>query len=146
MPRWPEMTLEERFWSKVNKEGPIPDCSPGLGPCWIWMGVKRPNGYGTFHVNRRRVGAHRFSWELTNGKIPDGLELDHLCRIRWCVNPKHLEPVTRRVNFLRGESKWARTHITGICQRGHKALRVTPAGTQACIECIHMKNARRKKL
>ena len=70
-----------------------------LTPCWIWLGAKDPLGYGRF---RNRTIAYRFSYEQVKGSIPDGLELDHLCRVPSCVNPDHLEPVTHHENLLRG--------------------------------------------
>lgn len=74
------------------------------GPCWLWTGALNRYGYG--HISRgRRLGAvrvHRAVWELLVGPIADGLELDHVCRVRHCCNPDHLEPVTRAVNVARG--------------------------------------------
>ncbi len=68
--------------------------------CWLWAGFIHPkNGYGSYRMNGRTCGAHRASYELHVGPIPDGYDLDHLCRVRSCVNPSHLEPVTRRENL-----------------------------------------------
>jgi hypothetical protein len=69
--------------------------------CWEWQGHLDIGGYGTFSFNNKPVKAHRFSFEYHNGPIPKGLELDHLCRNRACVNPYHLEPVTRQINESR---------------------------------------------
>src|SRR5450755_3951408 len=79
---WP--TAEERFWARVDKQ---------TDGCWVWTGALR-TGYGTLSVSGKNVPAHRFSYELLVGIIPDGLQIDHLCRNRACVNPEHLEPVT----------------------------------------------------
>jgi hypothetical protein len=93
----------ERFWPKVNKTGPIPEAHPELGPCWIWTSARFGTGYGSFSLpGGIRIGAHCFSYNIAKGLIPKGLELDHLCRIHHCVNPEHLEPVTRRENTIRG--------------------------------------------
>jgi HNH endonuclease len=62
--------------------------------CWRWTGARHPEGYGIFRENGRRFLAHRWSYEHHVGPIPDDLQLDHLCRVRACVNPDHLEPVT----------------------------------------------------
>jgi hypothetical protein len=70
--------------------------------CWIWQLRKTSNGYGLVDVNRRVVLAHRHFYEQARGAIPAGLDLDHLCRTRACVNPEHLEPVTRTENARRG--------------------------------------------
>lgn len=85
-----EGTESERFWAKVNK----------TGDCWLWTGW-RTNGYGRFTTNGKNWRAHRFAFEEMRGPIPEGLQLDHLCRVRHCVNPDHLEPVTRQQNMLR---------------------------------------------
>jgi hypothetical protein len=70
-------TLEERFWERVNKNGPLPAHRPDLGPCWLWTGGKR-KGYGRFALTHsQEVQAHRFSYELVHG--PVGSQLDHLC-------------------------------------------------------------------
>jgi len=86
------------FWSKVDREtGPV---HPTLGRCWPWTGTKS-NGYGMFNAGEWRIGAHRFSYRLLVGEIPDGLQLDHLCRNPCCVRPDHLDPVTAKENTRR---------------------------------------------
>lgn len=83
MPRWPKQTLEQRFWSKVNRQ------SDG---CWLWTAANQVGGYGIFMLwnPKRLVRAHRLAWELTNGKIPDGLWVLHKCDNPCCVRPDHL--------------------------------------------------------
>lgn len=81
--------------------------------CWEWTGVLSHNGYGLVTVERRMRQVHRFVYELLSGPIPEGLQLDHLCRVRHCCNPEHLEPVTGAENIRRGVE--ARTH----CKQGH---------------------------
>lgn len=114
------MSAEARFWPKVDQNGPVPAHRPELGPCWLWTACKIRNGYGQLWAEGGAVYAHRFSYELFVGSIPEGLTLDHLCRVRHCVNPDHLEPVTNQENIARGDtysSGWNRekTH----CPAGH---------------------------
>jgi hypothetical protein len=85
---------EERFWPKVQK----------TDGCWLWTGAKS-KGYGSFRPDNKTNGwAHRFAYELLVGPIPDGLHIDHLCRVPACVNPAHMEIVTLVENVLRGNS------------------------------------------
>jgi hypothetical protein len=70
--------------------------------CWLWTGARTHAGYGLLTINYANHYAHRWSYELHVGPIPPGLDLDHLCRVRHCVNPEHLEPVTRKTNLNRG--------------------------------------------
>jgi HNH endonuclease len=134
----PEWTA--RFWVKVNKNGPIPQRRPELGPCWLWtasVNAKR-GGYGQFNLNGRTRRAHQVSYELGVGPVPDGAELDHLCRVTNCVNWHHLEAVTHRVNFLRGEHPTAVSVRTGSCWRGHEltpANTITRHGKRECRTC-----------
>ena len=102
----------ERFWAKVSK-----DDNSG---CWNWTAYKNPNGYGQFWFLGRDRLAHRVSFELMVGPIPSGKEIDHQCRNRACVNPKHLEAVTRKVNVIRGESNGAINSRKTHCPKGHE--------------------------
>lgn len=92
----PRVPFEDRFWAKVDKDA----------DCWEWRGSRNHKGYG---LARRRDGkgiqAHRLAYELTVGPIPEGLEIDHLCVNRGCVNPSHLEPVTHTENIRRGYAR-----------------------------------------
>jgi hypothetical protein len=107
----------ERFMAKVVKQD---------DGCWLWTGAKSKNGYGIAWDGTRTLVAHRFAYRHFVGAIPEGLDLDHLCRNRACVNPTHLEPVTRRVNALRGVAPTVLLHKAGMCKRGHL---MTPENT-----------------
>ena len=106
-----KLSNEQRFWPKVDKNG--------LNGCWVWVGLLNAYGYGEFNVNRRHLGAHRFSYTTIKGPIPEGLELDHLCRVPRCVNPDHLEAVTHQVNNMRGFSPSALAARKTHCPQGH---------------------------
>jgi hypothetical protein len=80
--------MSVRFWSKVNKDGPV--LRPELGPCWEWTASLVTGGYGGFSVRRRQTRAHRYSWEETNGPVPSGLFVLHRCDNPPCVRPSHL--------------------------------------------------------
>jgi hypothetical protein len=100
----------ERFWAKVNK----------TETCWLWNGARDANGYGRFYVGSRTIAlAHRVSYEMSVGPIPQGLHLDHICRVTSCVNPDHLEAVTPRENLLRGIGPSAINARRTQCKRGH---------------------------
>ncbi len=104
--------LERVFWSKVDKRGP--------NGCWMWTGGTGGSGYGRIYVGRREVAwAHRLSHELHKGAVPEGLQVDHLCRNKVCVNPDHLEAVTSRENTLRGVGPSAQNARKTHCRRGH---------------------------
>lgn len=132
-----------RFWNYVWR------CGDG---CWLWTG--RPNqrsGYAEFSAggDRLHVKAHRWAYEYFVGPIPDGLQLDHLCRVRHCVNPDHLEAVTQRENIMRGESFAARNAQKTRCYRGHpldgENLYIQPSnGGRFCRACVANNTKRRR--
>lgn len=87
------VTLEERMTARIDRQGD--------DECWPWLGSKTAKGYGHLVVNRKSVYGHRWSYENHVGPIPEGMEIDHLCRNQSCVNPAHLEPVTTAENLRR---------------------------------------------
>lgn len=100
-----------RFWSKVDISS----------ECWMWTAGRFDKGYGAFWLKERNqnIHAHIVAYWLLVGPVPEGLELDHICRNRACVNPNHLEPVTGRINLLRGETLAARFAAQTHCVHGH---------------------------
>lgn len=125
----PPKYTPELFWAKVNKNGPIPEWNPSLGPCWLWTGTPRKDGYGGLVYHQKPMLAHKVAY----GPIPVGLELDHLCHVRLCVRQSHLEPVTHLVNMSRGE-RTRRTH----CAKGHPYIEANIywyKGKRTCIAC-----------
>lgn len=129
-------TPEERFWPRVEF----------TGFCWLWTGHLVTDGYGSIYIDGKSRRVHRVAYEWLIGPIPEGLVLDHLCRVRRCVNPDHLEPVTDRVNILRGTAPTAVNALKIRCTRGHE---LTPENTymppsgryRACLTCIRLKSA-----
>ena len=142
-------TTEDRFWSKVNRDGPIPEFAPHLGQCWVWTRALDGKGYGKFTLLVegvwRFLQAHRVAYELLVGPVPEGLELDHRCRVRNCVRPAHLDPVTHEENQRRGMAGELKTH----CIHGHEyTLENTyrPPGkptSRACRTCMKIRSVTR---
>ena len=107
---------DERFWSKVDRNG--------RGGCWLWTASLNRYGYPNFGaVNGRPMAGHRYAYERLVGPIPAGLQLDHLCRVRRCVNPAHLEPVTPKENTRRGLRARMTHPLCPICSVLHAADR-----------------------
>ncbi len=104
----PKADTTQRFWDKVNK----------THSCWNWIGGKDSSGYGVFR-DKIITSSHRFSYQLHKDKIPNGLEIDHLCRNRSCVNPDHLEVVTHQENTKRGNAG-LHERIKTHCPQGHE--------------------------
>lgn len=105
----------QRLWSKVVQY-------PGESACWGWTDALSKAGYPYFSYGGRKgntVPAHRLLYELVIGPIPDGMDLDHLCRNRWCVRPVHQEPVNRSRNLLRGNTIAARNAKATHCPKRH---------------------------
>jgi len=134
---------QERFDRKVE---PVTESG-----CWIWTASVNHDGYGQFRRgNGKTCGAHKFSYEKHRGPIPPGMELDHLCRVRPCVNPYHLEPVSHKKNCLRGVGPTAVNAVKTACINGHL---FTPdntkpnsyPGTRDCRICIRRRNSEYKK-
>lgn len=118
----------ERFAAKVDKSG----------ECWQWTGATQAGGYGRFMVSSSPMTlilAHRFAYEQEHGFIAGDLTIDHLCRNTSCVNPAHLEPVTREENALRGSRNAAKTH----CDQGHE---FTEANTYVAPSRPHVRACR----
>jgi len=107
--------LPDRIERKISPE-------PNTG-CWLWAGGDAGEGYGASYHNKKVKRAHIVVYELLVGPVPQGLTLDHTCRVRCCVNPDHLEPVTRVVNIMRGEGACAKHARKTHCPQGHEYTR-----------------------
>lgn len=147
--------VAELFWRRVP-------CTPGPHACWPWVGKIDRHGYGALGArvegHKRTLRAHRVAYELLVAPIPEGLVIDHLCRVRHCVNPSHMEPVTVRVNTQRGNAGKSSTKPPGWmpvlaqrqiakthCDNGHE---FTPENTylrrgkwRACRACASERRA-----
>ncbi|MEV0526021.1 HNH endonuclease [Streptomyces sp. NPDC050439] len=124
------------FWVKINRAAP--------GGCWAWTGSRLPNGYGRITIARRDLYSHRVSYEIHKGQIPNGLHIDHLCRVRACCNPDHLEAVTCRENIMRSPIAPAainarKTH----CAKDHEFTAANTGqgsdGTRYCRTCARLR-------
>lgn len=131
-----ERTRAARFWSKVDK----------TETCWLWTGKLDRVGYGDRtigpgHDNAHRDFPHRIAYRLFVGPIPDGHEIDHLCRVRHCLRPDHLEVVTHAENMARGTWATAKT-----CRAGHpfseENVYLDPKGRRICRACNRERNRR----
>lgn len=139
-------SLEKKFEFYVERS--TEECSTWgaqLTGCWHWGGTLSENGYGLISGPQREgsdtpsstpIRAHRFSYETTHGPVPDGLEVDHRCRVRPCVNPAHLEAVTSQVNNLRGTSMAAVHAAKTRCPEGHEYDGSGSRGDRTCSRCI----------
>lgn len=140
---------EARFFSHVNKNGPIPEHNPELGKCWLWTGSLTDDGYGEFYCKGKTVKAYRWLYEREIGEVSEGMVLDHLCRNPACVNPLHLEPVTNRENILRGENPAAQNAKKRYCKRGHllEGDNVYPdkKGHRNCKICARLRAKERRE-
>ena len=128
--------LPDRFWAKVH---PVP-----LTGCWLWAGGN-VRGYGHFFWAGKTRKTHRVTYEEFVGPIPDGLHIDHLCRVPQCCNPDHLEAVTCRENLLRGDTWQARNARKTNCPAGHPYDAVhtyrRKGGGRSCLTCINRRSA-----
>lgn len=126
----------DRIRAKIEPGGP-------RGDCWIWTASTNASGYARISVSGRYQLAHRVAYELLVGPIPEGRQLDHLCRTRTCVNPAHLEPVTQRENSRRG----LRGDMTTHCPAGHAYAehgRRRERGSRDCRACARDRERRRR--
>lgn len=102
---------EADFWKRVNKNAP--------NGCWQWLGSQNGRGYAQWHIGGKTIYVHRYAYNMLVGEVPDGFIIDHLCRNRSCVNPKHMELVTQQENILRGVGISAQASLATHCPQGH---------------------------
>ena len=114
--------------------------------CWIWLGFVAKKGYGQIGVGDKIDLVHRVSYRYYNGEIPDGLVVDHLCDVRCCVNPAHLEAVTNGENIARTYRRGIKTHwgkLLTHCKRGHEFtkenLLASKRGRRICRTCSRLR-------
>jgi hypothetical protein len=124
-------STEDRFWAKVEA---MPT------GCWEWRASRDRDGYGRFRFPGCLRRSHRLAYEWLVGEIPEGLQLDHLCRNTACVNPTHLEPVTSKENTRRGLRPRLPNRAVTHCPQGHEyspenTYRCPPKGWRSCREC-----------
>lgn len=135
------MTLEQIWHDRCE-----PYILPNEHGCWLWQRALR-TGYGVINVAKKMYGVHRVAYQVFNGPIPEGLEIDHLCRVRRCCNPAHLQAVTRRLNQYRGNG-WGGNFRKTHCPHGHPYdeentywhLQSPTCFRRNCRECIRQGN------
>lgn len=133
------MTTQLRFVKKISAQ---------YSGCWEWTASCNQKGYGNFYYCRCVGKAHRFAWEQAHGPVPDGMVLDHICKNRKCVNPKHLRTVTNRDNVLHNsESVIARNAKKTHCKHGHEFTTentiVRSSGGRDCLICKRERDKKR---
>lgn len=131
------LPLATRFWLKVYQRG----------DCWEWRGPISVHGYGVFNDTSNNLYAHRMAYEMAKGTIPANMEIDHLCRHRWCVRPSHLEAVSHSENLLRGVSPSAHFAGRDSCKHGHPFDEMNTylptRGGRSCRACARIRDAAR---
>ena len=134
-------TTLERFWAKVVKQS---------DDCWIWVGASDNREYGFFYWNGKQGLAHRYSYETFREPIPVGMTIDHLCCRCWCVNPDHMEVVTRGENTLRGNAPPAQNKLKTHCLRGHPFdetnTYIDQRGNRSCKACFYIRCFNRRRV
>ena len=107
--------------------------------CLLWQGSLAAKGYAQTMINRKNIRVHRLVYENINGPIPKGLTIDHLCRVRHCVNSRHMEAVTSKINILRGVGPTAQNARKTHCCRGHEFTdentHISPQPARVCLTC-----------
>lgn len=130
-------SAEQRFWNRVDKNGPTPDINPALGPCWAWVGGKDSKGYGLFRPSPgRQMYVHRFAFELDNDSLQPGVLVDHVCQNPACVRASHLRTADRSQNATHrsGVNSNSSTGARGVWRRGEKFI----AGVRHNGKTIHV--------
>jgi len=144
-----EEDIRARFEAKIDK-------SAGEDGCWPWLAsTNGKSGYGIFRGGKGRdkygskkwILAHRYAYELEYGDIPDGLQIDHLCKNRLCVNPRHMEAVSQRINTLRSDGPSAKQARQTHCIHGHPFdilnTRIEKGGKRRCLACTRERDKKR---
>lgn len=133
-------TLLQRFWEKVDT----------AGECWLWTASVNRKGYGQIRINRILTYVHRFSYELHIGPIPEGLVIDHECRVHRCVNPRHLRAVTSKENTNAfGSLSGIKQRLRTCCPKDHEYTPentyIAPRGDRQCRICMRVASTKWKR-
>ena len=132
-------SVEDRFLNKVNK----------TNSCWLWTASKNNSGYGEFNLNKKMVKAHRVSWLLTFGEIPEGMCCLHKCDVRECVNPEHLFLGSNADNMADKKAKGRHQNSNKThCKHGHEFNEVNTyvysSGKRSCRKCDSIRTAEKR--
>lgn len=132
-----------RFWAKIDRSG-------GDDSCWFWTASRTPKGYGQIRVRQEQWTAHRMMWFITHGSLPSWpMVIDHICKVKHCVNPSHLRVLHTTDNILRSNEPRIVAHRKNQCTKGHsytpENTYVAPSGNRRCRICLREKDRRRAK-
>lgn len=135
-----DLSIDERFWSRLMESE---------SGCWEWQEYVDEKGYGRFWDGARTIRAHQYAFAALVGDVPDGLELDHLCKNRRCANPYHLDPVTHEVNMARSDNIMLAFSDQTHCLRGHEFTTdntyVKADGGRQCRDCSRVTREEKKR-
>ena len=137
-----DLSPEARFWARVEK----------TDTCWLWLGSRNDEGYGSLQVDRMETKAHRYAYLLLVGPIPEGQVIDHTCLVKNCVNPNHLRPLTQKDNskaYWRDQRGLCRNGLHDVSDPANHVIwkrgDIPSVRCKACVEASEKRKAQRRR-